>query len=60
MSTLQEKEIVLKFKIAGYDLDYLDYNSLHNALMFKATEDLAMFAVVADFKSEVNDKKVKP
>lgn len=59
MSTLQEKEIVVKFTVGGYDLDVIDYSELHNALMLKATDDLAMFAVVGNFKSSVTDKKVK-
>lgn len=59
MSTLQEKEIVLKFTVAGYDLDDLDYASFHNHMMVEATKDLSMFAVVGNFKSSVTTKKVK-
>ena len=56
---LEEKEIVIKFNVAGYDLDFIDFTEIHNAMMLKATEDLSMFAVVGNFKSEVLTKKVK-
>ena len=59
MSTLQEKEVVLKFKVAGYDLDDIDFTHLHNSMMIHATDLVSLVAVVGNFTSEVNDKKVK-
>lgn len=53
MSKLQEKTVTIAFNIAGYDLEDLDYTAMHNALMLKATEELAMFAVVGGFESHI-------
>jgi hypothetical protein len=59
MKQLKEKEIVFKFNIAGYDLEDIDSVDLHNSVMLYVTQELNMFAVVGNFQSQVNEKKVK-
>lgn len=59
MNIIQEKEIVLKFNVAGYDLDDIDYTDLHNSMMLHATEKLTYIALVGNFTSSITDKKVK-
>ena len=59
MSALQEKEVMVKFKVASYDINDIDFIGLHNSIMLHATEHLSMFAVVGGFTLLVTDKKVK-
>ena len=58
MSTLQEKELVLKFKFAGYDLDTSDYRVLKTKLWLLIGDTIKTEGyLMHDFEFILNDKK---
>ena len=57
MTKLEEKTVTIKFTLAGYDLDDIDFTALHNDLMCDVSAHVAMFGVVGNFKSEVTTKR---
>lgn len=61
MSTLQEIEVVLKFKIAGYDLDTMDYKIIETKAWLAISDAVRIEGcLMNDFQLAVNNKKVKP
>ena len=56
---LQEKEFIVRFNIAGYDLEHQDLRPLDTAIWLAIVEGSKYLGAVGNFKTDVLFKKDK-